>query len=788
VRTIATLLFYLAVFIVVLAAVIGIQSWGSDTPKAYVPHWVRFGLMIWFLLCACATQLSGSDIRLRLFSAMLAIAAGAYGIGILSGAAQTGLGWVENFGLEAFLPLLAWQFFSLLASSEDEPTWDHASFGLFALGVVLFAANVFGTHDAVRANERGIYWFVVYTGLLVSFFNGLLFNRKNTSPEAARFRWFTLAVTPVVVAGLLIVVSKLPGMGIWFQLSWVRSIVVPISTLLFALIPTLTSIVLLLEDPFRFDLSLRLKERYLANVVLVQFVTLSPLIVGLWVLMGSQETALGEFLSSASGLVVGLCVVLTFVGAKYQSAATEYLQNALSRSKVNTDQVIAEMLNALDPQPKTNDELLKVFSLISAVLARHLNLSRVYFFVQSDDATLQSLNPGVRSIPSQSVVLNRLRNSPKNLLYSKQVAMDLPEFERIWLADYDVDLLLEAAAAPNKVVVLLGARLGGDRMARREIDLVRAIALILIRYLVLGVADENPDMGRHLDKYCATCWRVNAVDECNKNEHLLYALPIPNHFLGKYIFDRVVGQGGAGLVLLAKDQVLNRPVALKILPKQNPEQVKRLHSEAKVIAGVCHPNLAEIHSFESWQGNPVVVMEYFGGGTLDQMLEQGPLSGEFVLSVAKQLISAIAHIHSSGYVHGDIKPANIGVVNSRWVKLLDFGTARLLKQNALPLGGGSPAYMSAGAIKAQPLDLRTDMWALGVTLLEALCGYNLFQRATLNETYAAVLATTELDVYTLNPEISVDLKRIISRRLSKSPALGFTSTQEIETEIANIGT
>jgi serine/threonine-protein kinase len=96
--------------------------------------------------------------------------------------------------------------------------------------------------------------------------------------------------------------------------------------------------------------------------------------------------------------------------------------------------------------------------------------------------------------------------------------------------------------------------------------------------------------------------------------------------------------------------------------------------------------------------------------------------------------------------------------------------------------------MSAGAIKAQPLDLRTDMWALGVTLLEALCGYNLFQRATLNETYAAVLATTELDVDTLVPEISVDLKRIISRCLSKSPTLGFTSTQEIETEIANIGT
>ena len=207
----------------------------------------------------------------------------------------------------------------------------------------------------------------------------------------------------------------------WFQKPWVRAIVVPISTLLFALIPTLTSIVLLLEDPFRFDLSLRLKERYLTSVLLVQFVTLSPLIVGLWVVMGSQEAVLGEFLSSASGLVVGLCVVLTFVAAKYQSAAIEYLQNALSRSKANTDQVIAEVLDALHPQPKSNDELHKVFGLISAALARHLNLSRVYFFVQSDDATLQSLIPGVRSIPSQSVVLNRLRNSPENLLYSKQV-------------------------------------------------------------------------------------------------------------------------------------------------------------------------------------------------------------------------------------------------------------------------------------------------------------------------------------------------------------------------------
>jgi hypothetical protein len=80
------------------------------------------------------------------------------------------------------------------------------------------------------------------------------------------------------------------------------------------------------------------------------------------------------------------------------------------------------------------------------------------------------------------------------------------------------------------------------------------------------------------------------------------------------------------------------------------------------------------------------------------------------------------------------------------------------------------------------------MWALGVTLLESLCGYNLFQRATVNETYAAVLATTELDVDALVPEISVDLKRILSRCLSKSLALGFTSTEEIEREIENIGT
>ncbi|MEM7249338.1 MAG: tetratricopeptide repeat protein [Acidobacteriota bacterium] len=195
--------------------------------------------------------------------------------------------------------------------------------------------------------------------------------------------------------------------------------------------------------------------------------------------------------------------------------------------------------------------------------------------------------------------------------------------------------------------------------------------------------------------------------------------------VGRYLIEDELGRGGMGVVWLAKDELLERRVALKTIRGQvaaSPRSLRLFENEARVLASLNHPNLATVFDLLVHESEPVLVMELLDGESLAQRLERGPLSVEEALRVGVQVSAGLSRAHGQGLVHRDLKPANVQLLASGDAKVLDFGLARewMTGEEAGAELAGTPAYMSPEQWACQALDGRSDLYSLGLLLLECL--------------------------------------------------------------------
>ncbi len=266
--------------------------------------------------------------------------------------------------------------------------------------------------------------------------------------------------------------------------------------------------------------------------------------------------------------------------------------------------------------------------------------------------------------------------------------------------------------------------------------------------------------------------------------------------LGPYEILGPLGAGGMGEVYRARDPVLDRDVAIKVLlalVSSDSERLRRFEQEARAAAGLNHPNILAIFQMGSYEGVPYLVSELLQGETLRELLQAGPLPVRKALDYGQQMLRGLAAAHEHGIVHRDLKPENIFVTNDGRVKILDFGLAKLRLSNE----PGSPqmttlapqtepgvvmgtvGYMSPEQVKDSRRIARSDLFSFGAILCEMLTGNRAFQKATSVETMTAILNEDPPGLLQMTPNVSPGLQRIVHRCLEKSPDQRFQSASDL---------
>ncbi len=279
----------------------------------------------------------------------------------------------------------------------------------------------------------------------------------------------------------------------------------------------------------------------------------------------------------------------------------------------------------------------------------------------------------------------------------------------------------------------------------------------------------------------------------------------PGSRVGPYEILAAIGAGGMGEVYRARDAKLGRDIAIKVLPAEasgDASRRQRFELEARSASALNHPNILTIYDIDSADGSLYIAMELVEGKTLRELVaSEEPVPVKKLLDIAVQAAEGLAKAHSAGIVHRDLKPENLMVSKDGFVKILDFGLAKLTEPESqdasvLPTVVASPTqpgsvmgtagYMSPEQASGQPVDFRSDQFALGSILYEMATGRRAFQRKTGAETLVAIIRDEPEPLALLAPKAPVPVRWIVERCLTKDPEERYASTKDLARDLKSV--
>ena len=327
---------------------------------------------------------------------------------------------------------------------------------------------------------------------------------------------------------------------------------------------------------------------------------------------------------------------------------------------------------------------------------------------------------------------------------------------------------------PERLGAFLDAACKGDAVLRSELE------TLLASHQRAGSFIETPAVG------FAAKLLENALPDALVGQRI-----------GHYELAERIGAGGMGEVYLATDITAGRKAALKLLPARftgDAERLKRFAREAQAVVALNHPNILTIYEIGEDRSTHYIASELIDGENLRQRLERGPIEKEEALDVAIQVASALVAAHEAGIIHRDIKPENIMLRPDRYVKVLDFGIAKLAEQEVpatmseeeavslveTHLGSifGTARYMSPEQVLGE-VDKRTDIWSLGAVLYEMVAGRAPFSGETAGDVMTSILEAEPPPLTNCHAQIPAELEQIIKRTLRKERDERYQSAREL---------
>jgi serine/threonine protein kinase/tetratricopeptide (TPR) repeat protein len=285
---------------------------------------------------------------------------------------------------------------------------------------------------------------------------------------------------------------------------------------------------------------------------------------------------------------------------------------------------------------------------------------------------------------------------------------------------------------------------------------------------------------------------LSETPELNEGQHI-----------GHYQIVSMLGAGGMGEVYLAQDTKLGRQIALKLLPAEftgNPERLRRFQQEARAVSALNHPNILTLYEINHVEDRHLIATEFVDGETLRQRLKRSRPGLREALDVAIQVAGALAAAHEAGIVHCDIKPENIMFRRDGYVKVLDFGLAKLAEPPSALADGQAPAkvdttpglvmgtvkYMSPEQARGLEVDARSDIFSLGVVLYEMIAGRAPFEGATTSDLITAILREEPVLLTAHSPNAPEELQRVLTKSLRKDKRERYQTIQDLLADLKGL--
>jgi Protein kinase domain len=325
-------------------------------------------------------------------------------------------------------------------------------------------------------------------------------------------------------------------------------------------------------------------------------------------------------------------------------------------------------------------------------------------------------------LPSDAAVLTLLRESSRPLNLSRDGPLFdlLPHADRDWAVANGVELVVPIKRRDGTIVAVVAI---GPHVGRTSYDWHDHV-LVTTVCATASLAWDSDARQVEVGEPAYDCPRCGIVVDvpplpcvCGVEERLA---SLPRLLGSKFLVEHRLGSGGAGVVYRARDITIDRAVALKTLPRISHQRIAQLRHEARAMAALNHEALATIYGLEIWRDIPVLVVEYFPDGTLEQRLMAGPISLADAMALGLSVIKGLTYMHARHVLHRDLKPSNIALTSTGTAKLLDFGLAMLLdEEDAGGMIAGTRDYLPPEAFRGAPPAATFDLWALAVVLRDA---------------------------------------------------------------------